>query len=92
MSEFINGKIKPLNSEIIDYDENNITINANFPSHFKIVSAIVYQGNNQFDHCVIWIRKFNNDGWLRVSDASARSYNNLIRNLKNVYVLFLERI
>ena len=88
-----NGVITELNSEIIDYDINRINLNANIPSQFKIVSAIVYiRGNksNNYGHYVIWVRKLNNNGWLRISDSVSRYFNNLIKNLKNVYLLFLE--
>lgn len=94
-ANIINGKLVHLNSDIIDYDENKLSINANIPSNFKIVSAVVYSSaslSNESGHYVIWVRNQNNHGWLRISDTVSRSYPNLIRHLKNVYVLFLERL
>lgn len=85
------GEIIKLNSKIINYDPNNILIPNNQNINFKIIAAIVHHGDTaNSGHYVIWTRYQNS--WLRISDTEARSYNNLIQYLNNVYLLILKKL
>ena len=49
----------------------------------------MYYGDGNAGHYVVWKR--SGSGWLRISDDKAVFHQNLIQNLKNVYLLFLEK-
>ena len=60
---------------------------------YKLNTAVIRQGNNRNNgHYLVWTRNINNTKWIRISDSSAICYNNLIKNLRDAYLLFLERI
>ena len=82
-----------LNSKITEYDTENILIKSNeLAVSFRIISAIAHKGaSNSSGHYVIWTRKPQGSGWLRISDNESRAYPNLINNLSDIYLLFLEK-
>lgn len=64
----------------------------NAPQSYRIKCAIIRDGESSLaGHYIAWRENFNNSNWMRISDSYARQYTNLIKNLKNVHLLFLER-
>ena len=78
-----------VNARIVCYNPDLIVIPNTNNYTFKIKAAIMYIGDSRAGHYVIW-KKLDN-GWLRISDSNSIFYQNLIQNLKNIYLLFLER-
>jgi len=78
-----------LNAKLTNYNIDRIIIPNNRNITYKINSAIMYSGNGDAGHYVCWKR--SNNCWLKISDYTVTVYPNLIQNLKNVYLLFLEK-
>ena len=55
-------------------------------------SYVVHVGNTNYGgHFLIWKRKTDTLGWLKISDQPTKSYANLVKNYQNVYLLFLDK-
>ena len=78
-----------LNAKLDEYNENYLIIPNRNNYTYRILSAIMYYGDGNAGHYVVWKR--SGSGWLRISDDKAVFHQNLIQNLKNVYLLFLEK-
>lgn len=78
------------NVELTDYDQDALLIPNINNLKYKIISAIMYNGNGRRGHYVVWKRV--DGGWLLISDSCAQFFPYLIANLKDVYLLFLEKI
>lgn len=87
----IDNQIIRLNTKITNYDTDNIFVPNQQNLNFKIIAAIAHHGDNAYSgHYVIWVR--NQNAWLRISDTQSRYYNNLIKDLNNIYLLVLKKI
>ncbi len=86
---------KFLNLEVNEFNENHVVIPGDHKSNFFVVkAAIVFTPSNNDNteiggHYVCWRRA--RDGWLEISDTTSTYKNKFIKNLKNVYLLFLEK-
>jgi hypothetical protein len=79
-----------VNVKLTEYDQDALLIPNINNLKYKIISAIMYNGNGRRGHYVVWKRV--DGGWLLISDSYAQFFPHLIPNLKNVYLLFLEKI
>jgi hypothetical protein len=79
-----------VNVKLTEYDQDALLIPNINNLKYKIISAIMYNGNGRRGHYVVWKRV--DGGWLLISDSYAQFFPHLIPNLKNVYLLFLETI
>lgn len=89
-NEFKNLLIDQFDPNLISFPSNN---NNDAQVYFRIKCAVIREGDSAIaGHYIAWIPDSRTDKWIRVSDDHSRSYQNLIKNLKNVHLLFLERI
>ena len=80
---------------INQFPPNNIILPGlnNIPNAtYSLRTAVMRQGNNSVaGHYLVWTRNINNNKWLRISDFNSTAYNNLIKNLRDAYLLFIEK-
>ena len=84
-----NLNIKSFNSDFVE-------IPGIIGASFTVKPAICYysiNGNNygKNGHYAIWFRSICKTGWMRISDDHAKFYPNLIKDLKDVKLLMLEK-
>ena len=89
--EFNNNSFHTLKSDITEIDIDRVIIPNQQNIIFKLNSAIGHIGaDHRSGHYICWCRKL--DKWQRISDTDCRNYSSFIKNLKGLYLLFLERI
>ena len=77
-----------LHTQITNFNHKNITLDN---TNYKVVSAIAHEGPDLTSgHYGNYIRQEN--GWLKISDANAIPQKRFIKNMKNLYVLLLEKV
>jgi hypothetical protein len=96
-SYFSAGAGKRAQCKIINFDPLNVQIPGIVDCSFKVKSAICHDTSSSNDiangggHYIIWSISKCNSGWMRISDTFGRYYNTLIKDLKDVIFLVLEK-
>jgi len=85
------------NSEITNFDGNNVYIPNDNNIRFRAKSVIMHFSNtNNNGHYIVWTRFSIFHKWLRIDDISGesqvRNFNNLKKCLTDVYLMYLEKI
>lgn len=79
-------------SNLNDTVANILTSMSKNQSQNCVQSYVVHVANtNLGGRFLIWKRKTDTLGWLKISDQPTKSYANLVKNYQNVYLLFLDK-
>lgn len=84
-----------LDLKVTDFNENSIIIPGDIKNNiFVIKAAIIFRPedvcNTDSGGHYVCLRRAG-QGWLEISDTTSTYKNNFVPNLKNVYLLFLEK-
>ncbi len=92
-----NGNRIRNNSEITNFDCNNLYIPNDNNIRFRVKSVIMhFSSTNNNGHYIVWTRFSIFHKWLRIDDISGvsqvRNFANLKKSLTDVYLIYLEKI
>ncbi len=60
--------------------------------NYKIISAVVRNGVSHLNgHFLVWIRKMNELGWIKISDSNGTVYRSLLKYLDDVNFIVLKK-
>jgi hypothetical protein len=73
--------------------KNTLTGKPNHQLSFRINSVIIREGETaNAGHFLIWKRNLDSTKWLRISDSKRTIFEDLVSNLKDSYLIFLEKL